>query len=625
MADQHAVLEVYRRGLIDKDKAKSLLAPQEEFLPSLPGEQPITQTQLNEQIRQQEERRAQKIAAEEEKGILGRAKEAFMSAAGDRFGIDPGNLQTVSSFTGGQNPILKPTGIPQTLMGAADLGAVAGEGLLGTLSALNSIAGDIIYETGLAGDDGREKIKRELGELEQAVGIVTAVPIGRITAPTRLSTTQAAADRVGDVAQQAKKVVKKSEKVVEGVKDASDKALVRVAIGGAEPKVVARQMVNDALKADKIDPATITSGNLIQRGGEVTRELARAAGGRIGESRNMIEAYKARVIGEQYPRVVRGLESVLGRGTGYFDDVEDLIKSRTELSAPYYAAAREEVVEIPKQLQSLLQRPSLRTAMRRAKILAAESDTKLPNFMEEGAKVTIDDIDLVKRGLDDIIEGYRSDVTGKFPKSSAVDKLKNTRREFLGAIEDLSQNYKLARREFSGPSQSLDALERGSLFFRRKPEQIRMTLKDMPDGDKEFYRAGVLKGLIDEIDKAGANKNVIQNKLTTRDFKKKISAVFEGNDDLADDFVDALLREKQRVENAMFVSSKTGSQTDPRAVSRGFFDRMMNMMDLSQGGAFNVARKAAGAIGGAKAQKAQQEVYDEIARLLTSEIIPPNR
>lgn len=631
MADQYEILESYRAGKITKEQARELLDALDPQAPTLPGEGRKTASQIQAEQEAIKAREAQRKKSQSGIGFaLKQAGKAFEAAAGKRLGIDPENIAAVSRFWGGEYPLARATGIPQTLTGATDFAASLGETLMGGVNAATALASEGVRQSGL-GEllSGRElSPERSLAEaqmLGESAGIVSAVPAARVQAPSRVVATRKAEDVAEDaakfVAKQSEPIVKPMAATVKSMAEKADDALVKIAIGGKDPKTVARGMVDDALKADKVDPAAINAPTRLQAGGEVTQALARTAGSRVGESRRIIEKYKERILSEQYPQVVEGMQATLGRGTGYFDDVDDLIKARTELSAPYYARAREQIVKVPDEIAALMKTPAGQKAYKNAKTFADNDNVRLPEF-KAGEEVFIDDIDRLKRGFDQLIEGRRDKVTKMLPSDPKMDNLRGVRARYLKSIENLSDDYTEARLKFSGPSESLDALEMGSGFMNWAPEKIAARLKGMPEGNREFFRAGALKQIIDKLDRAGLGDNVVRKELTSRYFRNQLSAVI-GNRQKAEKLVDFLISERQKAMDAARLSSRANSQTDIRNLERNIFSRAMDAFMNPVSGAANVARGVVGKIGGEKAAVAQQEVYDEIARLLTSEIIPP--
>ncbi len=538
---------------------------------------------------------------------------AFTDITGPRFGFDTPETRTaVRNALGGQTPVLRATGIPNVLTGAAELGAGVLESAGGAVNAGLDLAGSLAAQLIGTNPETARRGAREFGEFAGLFLGNQASPLASRPISTAINRSPAARE----VRRNAARLRELASETASNTKRVAEDAIVRVAIGGDDPRVVAQNLVEEALRLDQINPSEITSGSLIQRGGENLRALARSAGSRVGRSREIIEQYKNDVVGSQLERVRTAAENALGGKNGFFDEFESLIDQRTNSAAPLYAQAFEETVPVSRELTTLLNRPSGKAAIKRARKIADEQGDTF-ELGEEA--ISVRDLDRIKRGLDDAIERFRDPVTGRLPNNNNLNAIQGTRREFLRQIENLSPTYKAARDSFSGPSQSLDFLQRGRQFMRRNPEQIRSVLRDAGQSDREFFRSGTLRGIFDELDRIGDNQNAIRAKLTAPRFRNQVRALFD-DESVADDFVNTLVDERNRFMRAQAVSPRSGSQTQQRTSDSGFFTRIVELMDTANGNPFGVTRRVAGRLNSLAAERAQQEVFDEVARIVTREI-----
>jgi hypothetical protein len=113
-------------------------------------------------------------------------------------------------------------------------------------------------------------------------------------------------------------------------------------------------------------------------------------------------------------------------------------------------------------------------------------------------------LDMVKAGLDDILEGYRDGTTGRLNLDRTGKAIDEFRRSYVNTLDDLNPDYKAARQAWAGPSQSRDALAAGREALRGDPEQVARRLQSMPEGDKDFFRAGMLRDLQDRFARGDA-------------------------------------------------------------------------------------------------------------------------
>jgi hypothetical protein len=136
-------------------------------------------------------------------------------------------------------------------------------------------------------------------------------------------------------------------------------------------------------------------------------------------------------------------------------------------------------------------------------------------------------LNVIKKGFDELLEGYRSPVTGKLMLDERGRAINDVRKEFIKELDAINPDYKTARAAWSGPSTSMDAMKRGESFARLKPEQIEDDIKNLLPGDKEFYKLGVADSLKTAIAKKGVSadeaKAIIGNDYT----RSKLRPLFD--------------------------------------------------------------------------------------------------
>lgn len=170
-------------------------------------------------------------------------------------------------------------------------------------------------------------------------------------------------------------------------------------------------------------------------------------------------------------------------------------------------------------------------------------------------------LDASKRGLDEILEGYRDKTSGRLvldQKGRAIDAV---RRSLVGELDRLNPAYQAARASWSGPSQSIDALKMGADTFNRSPEQVAENFGRLSPNDKEFYRLGVADKLREKIAKTGVGgdeaKAIIKNEWT----KSQLRPIFDSQEKF-DKFIDAAMMEGKMFDTAFRL--KGGSHTAER-------------------------------------------------------------
>ncbi|MGE4048407.1 MAG: hypothetical protein AB7F35_26365 [Acetobacteraceae bacterium] len=122
-----------------------------------------------------------------------------------------------------------------------------------------------------------------------------------------------------------------------------------------------------------------------------------------------------------------------------------------------------------------------------------------PGIVEGGEAPSFRLLDAVKRGYDVIVEGFRDSTTGKLNLSQygkAVDSVRNVYRNKLA---DMNPEYRKALAAWSGPSASLDAVNRGRQAFRVDRDKTAASADRIAPGDVPFYRAGAGRAVSDML------------------------------------------------------------------------------------------------------------------------------
>ena len=308
---------------------------------------------------------------------------------------------------------------------------------------------------------------------------------------------------------------------------------------------IARNMERDQLDSQGTSAALDAMGSR-GRLADIGPNLRDAAGAVIsqpGRGKSVaLSALEGRQAGQQ-STLLDAAQTALSEGAddaskfsqGFHEAGDALVEARKAASDPAYEAFRQANggVTWSDDLAKLFQRPALKKAWKHAQDIAGNEGVDLP-LVAETDPVTGDvtkwtgipdnrTLDYIKRGLDDVIEGSR-DARGKITTDSgrSVESLK---RQFLDIVDKLNPAYAEARQAFSGPSESLRALEKGRAFLKDDAEITAAEIAKMGKGDKEFFRIGVLRDLADIIKSNPTDRSVV-NKLRATGFKEKLAAAF---------------------------------------------------------------------------------------------------
>ena len=266
--------------------------------------------------------------------------------------------------------------------------------------------------------------------------------------------------------------------------------------------------------------------------------------------------------------IMREADKALGtRGAQFQQTVDDLVRSRESAARPLYQRMRAMTVTVDDDLSSIINASRDLGALGEARTMATALRQRFT--LEDvptasGMPVGMADLDMVKRGLDQLVRKETDAVTGKVsPKGMAYQSLLVDLRNKLDDMTIDPQTgqsvYKAARDAFAGPSKLRDAAEIGrNAFAPDKNFAIREAIADMSESEVAAMRVGLMQAI---REKAGgqAGQTWLMNNWKNPSVREKIQLAF-GKD--AGKFISAL--NKQSKMKVMESNIGSGAQTAGR-------------------------------------------------------------
>lgn len=271
-------------------------------------------------------------------------------------------------------------------------------------------------------------------------------------------------------------------------------------------------------------------GGNVQRLGEA---VASVPGRGAAMAENVLEGRAA----EQPGRLAGAVQKATGATSNFHDLADALMENRAREAAPLYEKAFSNNVTIPHDLQQVLETPLMKKAVQKGlDIQSNEAQSALlkngtpynPEDFKHGPNMQVNmrTLDATKRGLDNLLEGYRDQTTGKLsldPEGKSILGLKN---DFVNKLDQINPDYAAARAAFSGPSQSLDAMHLGRRALNNDPEVTSKVVGKLSPGDKQFFQAGLQRALLDKIDSTQEGANAVRKIFGNPAMRKKLAAGF---------------------------------------------------------------------------------------------------
>ena len=269
--------------------------------------------------------------------------------------------------------------------------------------------------------------------------------------------------------------------------------------------------------------------------------------------------------------IMRDAEKALGtEGAQYLQTIDDLERARESAARPLYQRLRAMTVTADDDLSSIINAARDLGALGEARTMATALRQRFT--LEDvptasGMPVGMADLDMVKRGLDQLVRKETDAVTGKVsPKGMAYQSLLVDLRNKLDDMTIDPQTgqsvYKAARDAFAGPSKLKDAAEIGRKAFAPDRDfAIREAIADMSESEIMAMRVGLMQAI---REKAGdqSGQTWLMNNWKNPAVRDKLQVAF-GKD--AGKFISAL--NKQLKMKVMESHIGSGSQTATRGAN----------------------------------------------------------
>lgn len=349
---------------------------------------------------------------------------------------------------------------------------------------------------------------------------------------------------------------------------------------GAGNSDLPQQLVGEAIRADANTAAGVGRqlSEASDRGvplaiadtGDNARGLLASVTRRPGPGRQATRAVIDQRQTEQSGRVIDAVESNLGRVGNMRQESDSLMQQARTAAAPLYDEAYASPARTSDELNALLGTPAGRQALARARTIAA-NERRDPNTLgfdlnDQGETVLTRDpsmqtMDYVKRGLDDIIEQYRDPVTQRLTLDEAGRAINGVRGQLLTELDRLNPAYGAARQAYAGPASAEEALQLGRRSLNSSAEDIEAATGRMSGAEREQYALGFRTAMADNINRATDGAGQAQRLLGTPRKRQALQAVFGGEENF-NRFLQTLSDERATTDT--YRSVMTGSQTAER-------------------------------------------------------------
>ena len=340
--------------------------------------------------------------------------------------------------------------------------------------------------------------------------------------------------------------------------------------------------VNTALERSGITPSEAAASMSLDRAAGIPSTLANTTRPTVGLAE--IVTAKSERAGDTLGDVLEankagGRERVVGqarRGIGnkgdFYQQEQDMVQNlRANANDLYEDAYKFGTVNDP-TITRVLQNPRFKTFFEEAKKIADNERLAAELRGEDPSKYILDDIfiadelgnialsklpdvrtlDYIKRGMDAVVnKGYK----GEGMSSAEANSLKGLKRAMVGALDKATEvdgvsAYKVARQQYAGDAEVLDALRTGMDDFKKlDPEQIVSMMKGFSTAEKEAFKTGAVRSIYATVMDPSSNINAAQRLIGSPEMKDRLMPLFPSQAKF-DLFKAALDREHQLFQQA---------------------------------------------------------------------------
>lgn len=378
--------------------------------------------------------------------------------------------------------------------------------------------------------------------------------------------------------------------------------------GLGNDETTAQQLLVKALRDDGLTPDDIAGrlqqwvddgakpAALFDLGGENTRRLARTAAGRTGPATERATAFLAERQGGQAARIAGDVTETLGQNADdFFTRTQQLIQQRSQSARPRYEAAFSRIRVEPQEytrLQPFIRDPIGQDALQRGlRVVELEHLAEGRAFnpatygvtrgqdgrfvLQEGRVPNLRLLDAVKRGFDEIVEGFRDPTSGRLSLNQYGRAVNDARASYTGQLREMFPRYGSALDAWAGPSRALDALSQGRNILTMRDEEVARLAAELRNdqGTMEFFRLGATQSMRDAIMRAPDGADAVKRIFGSPQKRNLLRAAFPTETEF-NRFASRMGREADLYRNAQFVSPRTGSQTQMRTDDAGQFGDM---------------------------------------------------
>lgn len=326
--------------------------------------------------------------------------------------------------------------------------------------------------------------------------------------------------------------------------------------------------------------------------------LRSLAGSSVRNSTEALATAEANIGGRDAAAVRRGVLAVdqnLGAETDVVKAAKQIRSDAGAAADPYYKAAYAQPAPVgDKALSDALSTPTAREGLVYARKIAGDEGRKFGITSSNGRvtlgkSATFQDLDYLKRGMDDYIRENFTNDAGQFISSDSSRAAVKARDAVTARMRELNPDYATALDTVAGPYAAAQQLEfGGKAIFSTKvnAKQISEAVAGLSPEALDQYRIGAANAIIDKLKKPDPGVDTWKM-LRSPDMQERLRAIFPGVNVDNVNSLEAMESLMRRTRNELL----SGSPTAPRAAADAAFGAR-----AGNGGVLSTAAEAGAAV-----------------------------
>jgi DNA-binding transcriptional MerR regulator len=333
---------------------------------------------------------------------------------------------------------------------------------------------------------------------------------------------------------------------------------------------VAQAMLRDGMSVDQVQARLTKLGDdavLADAAKTNVRDLLDTMATLPGRTKNMTEELIRQRQIKRGERLTESAQQQLSpSGQRLADTVENLIIQRQVNATPFYDQLKTMNATIDDELKSVLEASKKLGAFKQANLIAtAERKPFSLSKIESGSNAPVDTLDLVKRGLDQLIESPQS-VKPNGEYTTFGRSLINLKNDLLKKLDDATIDsetgksvYAQARSAFAGPTQLINSAELGRTILSKDAGFIRDKIKNFTESELESFRVGAYEGLR-MMAGTQSGQNRLLNMWKERATQEKLKEIFPSERSYREFLSDVLAESRKKGIESVGRGSQTASR-----------------------------------------------------------------